>query len=140
MLTICIALAVLGVCTAARWYLDRTSRREREYGRGHIRLRTLWNSGGAFGLPISLKNLTAASLAALGLLWTRRRKTPVGTGLLLGGGFSNLLERLRHGKVYDYIQFPKAPGRLKQYVFNLADFAILLGGLTLVLRRRKRGD
>ena len=47
------------------------------------------------------------------------------------------VERLRQGKVYDYVQFPKAPGRLKQYIFNLADFAILLGGLCLSLRKKR---
>ena len=58
-------------------------------------------------------------------------------GLVLGGGLSNLLERLLHGKVYDYIQFPKAPGKLKRHVYNLADFAILLGGISLLFRKKK---
>ena len=62
----------------------------------------------------------------------------MGVGLILGGGLSNLLERLRQGKVYDYVQFPKAPGRIKQYIFNLADFAIRLGGLCLSLRKKTR--
>lgn len=138
MLTILTALAALSACTAARWYLDRTSRRESEYAGGRLRLRAMWNGGAAFGLPIRKTALPAASLAALGMLWTQRRRSPVGVGLSLGGGLSNLLERLRRGSVYDYIQFPKAPGRLKRYVFNLADFAILLGGVCLALRRKKR--
>nr|WP_325299490.1 signal peptidase II [uncultured Dysosmobacter sp.] len=138
MLTILTALAALSACTAARWYLDRTSRRETEYAGGRLRLRAMWNGGAAFGLPIRKAALPAASLAALGMLWTQRRRSPVGVGLSLGGGLSNLLERLRRGSVYDYIQFPKAPGRLKRYVFNLADFAILLGGVCLALRRKKR--
>lgn len=138
MLTILTALAALSACTAARWYLDRTSRRESEYAGGRLRLRAMWNGGAAFGLPIRKAALPAASLAALGMLWTQRRRSPVGVGLSLGGGLSNLLERLRRGSVYDYIQFPKAPGRLKRYVFNLADFAILLGGVCLALRRKKR--
>ena len=138
MLTILTALAALSACTAARWYLDRTSRRESEYAGGRLRLRAMWNGGAAFGLPIRKAALPAASLAALGMLWTQRRRSPVGVGLSLGGGLSNLLERLRRGSVYDYIQVPKAPGRLKRYVFNLADFAILLGGVCLALRRKKR--
>lgn len=138
MLTILTALAALSACTAARWYLDRTSRRESEYAGGRLRLRAMWNGDAAFGLPIRKAALPAASLAALGMLWTQRRRSPVGVGLSLGGGLSNLLERLRRGSVYDYIQFPKAPGRLKRYVFNLADFAILLGGVCLALRRKKR--
>ena len=138
MLTIITALATLACCTAARWYLDRTSRRETEHAGGRIRLRAMRNGGAAFGLPIRKEALPAASLAALGMLWTQRRKSPVGVGLALGGGLSNLLERLRRGSVYDYLQFPQAPGRLKRYVFNLADLAILLGGLALALRRKRR--
>ena len=102
-LTVCIAAVTASACGAARWYLNRTSRRETEYGRGRVRL------------------------------------TALGAGLILGGGLSNLWERLRHGRVYDYVRFPKAPGKLKQYVFNLADFAIFLGAaLVLLGHGRKR--
>lgn len=138
MLTTIAALTTLGACTAARWYLDRAGRRDAEYVKGRVRLRALWNRGAAFGLPIRRKVLPAASLAALGMLCSQRRRSPAGVGLALGGGVSNLLERLRLGGVYDYIQFPRAPGRLKRYVFNLADFAILLGGLAMALRRKKQ--
>lgn len=138
MLTIITALAALACCTAARWYLDRTSYRKTEHAGGRICLRAMRNGGAAFGLPIRKEALPAVSAAALGMLWTQRRRNPVGVGLALGGGVSNLLERLRWGSVYDYLQFPHAPGRLKQYVFNLADLAILLGGLALALRRKRR--
>ena len=138
MLTIITALITLGACTAARWYLDRTSRRETDCLGGRVRLRALWNRGAAFGLPIPNSALPAASAAVLGSIWARRRRSPLGAGLLLGGGAGNLLERLRRGRVYDYVQFPRAPGPLKRYVFNLADFAILLGGLLLALRRNRR--
>ena len=139
MVTLLTALAVLGGCSAARWYLDRTSRRETEYGRGRVRLTALWNGGGAFGLPIKRKTLTALSAAGLALVPALARRCRLGAGLILGGGLSNLWERLRHGRVYDYVRFPKAPGKLKQYVFNLADFAIFLGAaLVLLGHGRKR--
>ena len=138
MLTVFTALTTLGGCTAAWWYLNRSSRRDSEYAGGQVKLRSLWNEGAAFGLDIRFDMVVAASFAALGALWTQRKRSPVGVGLILGGGLSNLLERLRQGKVYDYVQFPKAPGRIKQYIFNLADFAILLGGLCLSLRKKKR--
>ena len=137
MLTTWIAGMTLGGCTAARWYLDRTSRRDSEHAGGWVKLKTLWNEEAAFGLPVKPRALTAASASFLTLLWTRRKEHPVGTGLVLGGGLSNLMERLLHGRVYDYIQFSKAPGRLKRYVYNLADLAILLGGIGLLLRKKK---
>ena len=69
-----------------------------------------------------------------------RRKDSAAAGLLLGGGLSNLMERQLHGRVLDYVQFPKAPGILKRYVFNLADFAILTGGVALAVQTRKDGS
>lgn len=48
---------------------------------------------------------------------------------------SNLWERLCHGRVFDYVHFPKAPGPLRHYVFNLADFAILAGVLALLRKK-----
>ena len=62
----------------------------------------------------------------------------LGAGLLLGGGLSNLWERIRHGRVLDYLRFPKAPGPLKKYTYNLADLAIFLGAVLMVLRRRRQ--
>lgn len=137
MLTTWIAGMTLGGCTAVRWYLDRTNRRDTEHVKGHVKLKTLWNEGAAFGFPVKPSTLIAASASLLALLWTRRKEHPISIGLVLGGGLSNLMERLLHGKVYDYIQFPKAPGKLKRYVYNLADFSILLGGIGLLFRKKK---
>jgi len=137
MLTFFTALAVFSGSAAARRHLDGPGRREAEYLGGRVRLRTLWNTGAAFGLPIPAKALPLASAAALGLLWCGRRQSPLGTGLILGGGLSNLYERLRRGKVCDYVQFPRAPGPLGRYVFNLADLAILAGGGVCAFLRKK---
>lgn len=139
MKTLVTTLAALSACTSARWYLDRSSRRETDHLGGRVRLKALWNEGAAFSLPIPAPLLPAASAAALGVLWTRRKRCPVGAGLILGGGLSNLFERVQHGKVYDYLQFPRAPEPLRRYVFNAADLAILAGGLALV-RGGKRGN
>ena len=67
-----------------------------------------------------------------------RKRAPAAAGLILGGGLSNLWERLRHGWVYDYLRFPKAPGPLGRYVYNLADLVLFLGAAGLLLGRRRR--
>ena len=103
-----------------------------------LELNYLENRGAAFGLPIPERCLSAASGAVLAMLWCDRRRSPIGAGLALGGGLSNLRERFRRGRVYDYVRFPRAPRPLNRYVFNLADFAILAGGLTLLMRRKRR--
>lgn len=137
MKTLLTSLGTLGICTAARWYLDRPGRRDREYAGGHIRLTGVWNEGAAFGLPIPAGALLSLTGAVLGTVWTWRRRSPIGVGLALGGGISNLLERIRHKRVWDYVQFPKAPAPLNRYVFNLADLAILAGALMLAAAEKR---
>ena len=143
MLTAFTALAVFGSCNAARWYLGQyparspSGRRDSELWSGRVRLRETWNDGAAFSLPLPKDFLTPASAAALGALWACRKQSPLAAGLVLGGGLSNLCERIQHGRVFDYVQFPKAPGQLKRYVFNLADFAILSGGAWMLFHNKK---
>ena len=136
--TIFTALTAWSGCAAARLYLDRTSRPDEDRLGGRVRLKSMWNEGAAFSLPIPAGALPLASAAALGLLWTGRRRCPLGTGLILGGGLSNLSERLTEGRVYDYLQFPRTPEPLDRFVFNLADLCVLAGGVLCAARERKR--
>ncbi len=129
MKTLLTAIGTLSACTATRWFLDSPHRKEKRCAGDRVRLTALWNEGAAFGLKIPKSVLLSLSGAVLGTFWMERKRHPVGAGLVLGGGFSNLLERLRHGKVYDYLSFPKAPKPVNRYVYNLADAAILVGGL-----------
>ena len=132
------ALTAYAACTAARSRPERPGPRKTELLGGRVRLHALWNEGAAFGLPLPPEALPLASAGALALVWTRRARSPLGAGLVLGGGLSNLTERLQTGKVYDYIQFPQAPLGLKRYVFNLADLAILTGAACLAVSKEKR--
>lgn len=140
LLTMCAAGASASACTAVRWYLDRTSRRDSTYLGGRVYLTALRNHGSAFGLlhlnSRQLAELSAALMAGALLL---RKSSRIGCGLLLGGGISNLWERVRHGSVYDYVRFPKAPEPVRRYVFNLADLSIFLGAVGILLgKQRKR--
>ena len=103
MLTLCIAAAVLAACTALRWFLNRPERKDEAFWNGRIRLTALWNEGAAFSLPMKRTLVAALSILILPLVWVFRRRNPIGAGLALGGGLSNLWERLRHGRVYDYV-------------------------------------
>jgi lipoprotein signal peptidase len=137
MRTLLTALTAFAACQAARKKLDNPARQDAEYAGGRVKLTALRNEGAAFGLPIPRKAVLGVSAAALALLWTQREKTPVAAGLVLGGGLSNLLERVKNGAVYDYVQFPKAPKKLRDYVFNLADFAVFSGAVGLLLRGKR---
>ena len=132
-----IAAAIFAACVGLRRYLDRPERTDREFGNGRIRLTALWNEGAAFSLPLKRGWVVLLSILILPFVWLFRRRNPIGAGLALGGGLSNLWERVRYGRVYDYVRFPKLP-RLWRYVWNLADFAIVLGGTLLALLDRKK--
>ena len=109
MLTLFTAAAVLAACACLRQLLNRPERTDAYFWKGRVRLTALWNDGAAFGLPLKRTLVTALSILILPLVWVFRRGSPIGAGLALGGGLSNLWERLRRGAVYDYVQFPKLP-------------------------------
>ena len=129
--------AALSLCALVRRGLEAGKGPASLLG-GRVLVRRLYNRGSGFGLvPLDARQVAPLSLAALWALlrWGGIR---LGTGLLLGGGLSNLYERIRRGRVLDYLRFPRAPGVLKKYTYNLADLFILLGAVLLLLRRRKR--
>ena len=106
---------------------------------GLVKLHLLRNSGAAFSVGTSLT--IAFTLIAVGviifILRTSRRLRSVPwavvLGLLLGGATGNLTDRLLRspgvfrGQVVDWIQVPHWP------VFNVADSAIVCGGVLAVL-------
>jgi signal peptidase II len=79
------------------------------------------------------------SLALLALLayFARHAAQPLmwlPTGMLIGGALGNILDRVRHGSVTDFVKLP-----LGWPPFNLADTSITLGILILfVLVDRSR--
>lgn len=133
--TLVLAAAVALGCAAVRHHLEHTEQKEVHYLDGQVVRTALYNRGSAFGLlPLGRCSLAAVSAAVLALSLPLWRRSRLGCALLLGGGASNLYERLSGRGVFDYIRFPKAPGRLKKYVFNLADFAIFFGAVWIALR------
>ncbi len=84
----------------------------------------MFSSGG----PVVV--LVAVFALAL-LLWffvthIHRRLVWLPTGLLLGGAAGNLIDRLNHGAVTDFIKLPHWPA------FNVADICITVGVISLV--------
>ncbi len=99
------------------------------------------NRGMSFGL---FNNDTAANavvftaLAAaivLGLLvWLRRAESlqlKLGIGLIIGGACGNVFDRLYRGAVVDFLDFYL--GEWHWFAFNLADSAIFLGVVALLI-------
>jgi signal peptidase II len=96
------------------------------------------NTGVSFGLfgdapPWALMALTLAIVAGL-LVWTQRADRPLtgfSLGLIIGGALGNLVDRLQHGAVTDFLDFYLATYHWPS--FNLADVAIVGGVGFLIL-------
>ena len=93
------------------------------------------NSGIAFGL-FSSATAVVTALTALAVGWmlvffarsgARHPILPTALGLLIGGSVSNLIDRIRLGRVTDFLDFRYWPA------FNLADSFIVLGVALLLL-------
>ena len=65
------------------------------------------------------------------------RGLKLGLALILGGGASNLCDRLTKGHVVDYFSFKSRFPRLQRIIFNLSDLFIFLGALLVAVFRRE---
>lgn len=103
-------------------------------------LHMLWNRGVSFGLlradsDIMRWGLVVMSVVIAGVfgswLWTaERRLTAAALGLIVGGALGNVIDRVRFGAVADFFDFN---GLWFPWVFNVADAAISLGAVFLVV-------
>ena len=100
----------------------------------------VWNRGISYGMfqqdgttgRIMLIGLVVVALSVM-VFWLARTTSTLGAvalGLVLGGGVGNLIDRLVHGAVADFISF-HAFGYY-WYVFNIADAAIVAGVVGLL--------
>lgn len=143
-----LATTVAGLTLLASWGARRWVERELALGvpvrvlGESVRLTRGENTGIAFNLLRDSPLATWLPLAALVVvavyLATALRGQPIGalpTGLILGGGIANLLDRLGDGRVTDYLDW--GVGGWRYATFNLPDSAITVGmALTLGLAVR----
>ena len=91
-----------------------------------------WARRGALGVVV------AAALVGIALVAWRQRgggSTALGLSLILGGGGSNLFDRIAWGHVVDFMVLRAGP--LQTGVFNVADVAITLGVVLVVFGGRR---
>lgn len=106
---------------------------------GILRVTLVRNSGAAFGmLQGGRVFLIAASVAAaVFIVFLAERVSPnerakrAFLGMILGGAVGNLIDRLYPGHVIDFIDMGISSYRWP--VYNLADTAVTVGGILLVL-------
>lgn len=101
----------------------------------------VWNQGISFGLfqagsGLGKWFLVGVALVICGVLvvWLRKadtRREVAAIGLIIGGAVGNVIDRLVHGAVVDFIDWHVAGYHWP--AFNLADAAIFIGAALLIL-------
>lgn len=93
---------------------------------------SLFANGGEIGrwILISITGLVSLGLV-YALLCTHSRVTAIAFGLILGGAVGNLLDRLRFGAVYDFLDFHWSGWHWP--AFNAADTGIFVGAALLLI-------
>lgn len=75
--------------------------------------------------------MSGVFVATLGFKGKALLKT--GLALLLGGAFSNTYDRLYRKYVVDYFSFNTKNKKIRNIVFNISDFGIIIGSFLMVL-------
>lgn len=117
--------------------------------RGSIRVLPFFNLTWVENYGVSMGFLTASSeagrwllvgmtalisIAVLVWMWREKRRVDVmALGLVLGGAIGNIVDRVRFGHVVDYADLHLGAWR-PFLVFNVADAAITIGVLILLVR------
>ena len=109
-----------------------------------LNLRMAWNQGMNFGLFASDVDTTRWILIGIAIavclwvgIWVGRAKpsrfAQISAGLLIGGALGNVVDRFVYGAVADFLNM-SLPNWRNPYSFNVADIAIFMGALGLVLQ------
>jgi signal peptidase II len=104
-----------------------------------IRITKHYNDGGIFGLfgdSALILGIASFAVIAMIFIYQAREGTTSGPllslalGLLLGGAIGNLVDRLRHHYVIDFVDM--GLGNVRWYTFNVADAAISISIVILI--------
>jgi signal peptidase II len=116
--------------------------RDRSFLADLVRLEYVENSGAFLSLgadwPPAVRTalfgiangVLLVALAVLAMRLRGPRPALIGLALLVGGGTSNLLDRVAYGKVIDFLNVGVGP--LRTGIFNVADLAITVGAALIV--------
>lgn len=113
---------------------------------GYLRITLSKNSGAVMGIlsgsrPILL-TATIISIGALIVFAYKMRYAPflkrLCLGLILGGAFGNLIDRIATGEVIDFIDM--GIGKYRWPTYNVADIAVTIGAVILIAGFMRASD
>lgn len=111
-----------------------------------------WNTGVSFSMLNSYGHAGAYVLSAIAVVivlmlyhWLKKednRVTQVALGMIMGGALGNVIDRLRFGAVFDFLDFHV--GDVHWPAFNLADSCICIGAGIIIaqalIAKLKKGE
>ena len=117
-----------------------------EYLNGNVSIMTYHNYGAflnsgekrPFLVKLVSVLLTLFMTALFVLTFTKygNEELRMGLAFLLGGAYSNTYDRIKKGFVTDYLNFPKLPGKIRNVVFNISDFCIVIGCCLILIKQK----
>jgi signal peptidase II len=133
------ALLVLGLDQASKMYLLFVHGLPANYPitlAPFLEFVPVWNRGISWGMfqqegalgrwALTGFHFVAAIALTIWLTRTHGKMNALGLGLIIGGAIGNGIDRIFYGAVFDFIHF-FTPWFDFEYVFNIADAAIVLG-------------
>ncbi len=100
-----------------------------------------WNTGVSFSMfsgngviGSAILSLVAIIIVAFLFFWLKKEKSTflqIAIGLIIGGALGNLIDRIRFGAVFDFLDFS-----IFDYhwpAFNIADSAICIGATMIII-------
>ncbi|MBB2184181.1 signal peptidase II [Lachnospiraceae bacterium MD1] len=143
MLYILIVLAIVLVEYKIKNYIEENKKLgdHEDILQGKVTIRKHYNKGAFLNFMENKKEIVKTiSCVFLGLILLLfalvlprkgNKLMKFGLSLLLGGAISNVYDRIHRGYVVDY--FSINFGKLKNVIFNIADFAIMIGSLLVFI-------
>ncbi len=136
------ALLVLAADQWSKWYMmvvmDLPNRPPIEVT-SFFNLVTVWNQGVSFGMfashnqPLILTGV-ASIVTLILLVWLGRNESrfvALSLGLVIGGAIGNIVDRVKYGKVFDFLDFHLMGFHWP--AFNIADSGVVIGVVLLCI-------
>lgn len=140
-----VIFSIFGLELGIKNYIEKSVEKGEKHPKcgGWILVQKYHNKGAFLNAGEKRRRAVAAASVFLSLVLTVLfvgSFTMMGSGLLkwgltvmLGGAYSNTYDRIRRKYVVDYVSFNVPFKRLRQVVFNISDFCIMIGALLGVL-------
>ncbi len=142
-LGLCMAAAVLLADQISKYYILNEVLEDRAMiiYTSWFNLVKAWNTGVSFsmfndmgGLGVFLLSVLAMGIIAFLIVWLKKepsRLVQVALGFIIGGAIGNLIDRVRLGAVFDFLDFHIADAHWP--AFNVADSFICIGAIIIIV-------